>query len=248
MKIILEHLNKKYSCDLSKGIDLSSTLAKVGGEIKAWYVNDSEAKPVKNDDWIGSVEQGSSVNFFNIFFNPHGNGTHTEGFGHISKAQESVNDQVKEYHFIAHYISVEPIEVKTDHIISWDLIKDKVENWDFDALIIKAGHFKSGHDFSNTNPPYFDADCILKIREKGIKHILTDLPSVDREEDAGQLLSHKAWWNFPENPRSEATISELLEIEEGIEEGLYFMNLQLAPFHNDATPSRPVLYKLNEIF
>lgn len=244
MKINLQHSGKSYSCDLSKGIDLSSTLAKKGDEIKAWYVNDSQAEPVKSEGWVGSVKEGSSVNFFNIFFNPHGNGTHTEGFGHISKEQESVNDQLKDFHFFAHYISVHPMEREGDQIITWDLIKEKIENWDFEALVVKAGHFKSGHDFSKSNPPYFDPDCILKIREKGIKHILTDLPSVDREEDEGKLLSHKAWWNFPENPRSEATISELLEIKDGIEEGLYFMNLQLAPFHNDAAPSRPVLYKL----
>lgn len=247
MKIRLEHLGKNYACDLSKGIDLSSTLGKKGQEIKAWYVDDSKTEPVKSEGWIGSVKEGSSVNFFNICFNPHGNGTHTEGFGHISENQESINDQLKEFHFFAHYLEVKPKETNGDEIITWDLIDSKIKNWDFEALIVKAGHFHSGHDFSKSNPAYFDPECILKIREKGVKHILTDLPSVDREEDEGKLLSHKAWWNFPENPRSDSTISELLEIEENIKEGLYFMNLQFAPFHNDAAPSRPVLYALDEI-
>lgn len=32
------------------------------------------------------------------------------------------------------------------------------------------------------------------IVQKGFKHILVDFPSVDREEDEGRLLAHRAFW------------------------------------------------------
>ena len=247
MIINIELKGKKYRTNLNRGIDLSSTLAKPGKEIKAWYVEESKKEAVTGDGWVGSVKEGSSVNFFNIMFNPHGNGTHTESYGHISEAWENVNDQLDHYHFIALFLEIEPEERDGDKVISWDSIKDKIPHWEFDALIIKAGNYMEGHNFSNTNPPYFDAVVMDRIREGNVQHLLTDLPSVDREEDGGKMAAHKAFWNYPENPREGATISELLNIPSGIAEGLYLLNLQLAPFHNDATPSRPVIYSLEEV-
>ena len=48
-------------------------------------------------DWVGDVKQGGSVNFRNISFNPHGNGTHTECVGHISKEDFSINQCLKKF-------------------------------------------------------------------------------------------------------------------------------------------------------
>jgi kynurenine formamidase len=38
-------------------------------------------------------------------------------------------------------------------------------------------------------------DAALFLHESGIKHLLIDLPSVDKEKDEGKLLAHKAFWN-----------------------------------------------------
>jgi hypothetical protein len=80
--------------------------------------------------------------------------------------------------------------------------------------------------------------------QKGIKHLLIDQPSVDREEDGGELKSHKAFWNFDGKLRKDCTITELIYVPNSIEDGTYFLNLQIAPFENDATPSKPILYKI----
>jgi hypothetical protein len=45
----------------------------------------------------------------------------------------------------------------------------------------------------------------------------------------------------------EATITEFIYVPDAIEDGTYFLELQLAPFENDASPSRPVLYKVTDI-
>ena len=81
---------------------------------------------------------------------------------------------------------------------------------------------------------------------KGVEHLLIDLPSVDKERDAGALLAHRAFWNVDGKMRKQATITEFIYVSNTIEDGTYFLNLQVAPFENDASPSRPVLYKILE--
>jgi hypothetical protein len=93
-------------------------------------------------------------------------------------------------------------------------------------------------------------EAAIFIREMGIKHLLIDLPSVDKEHDEGKLLAHKAFWNVKNvvnlntDARMNCTITELIFVENKTEDGSYFLNLQIASFVNDASPSKPVLYKV----
>ena len=105
-------------------------------------------------------------------------------------------------------------------------------------------------NYSNTNPPYLSEESAIFIREKGIQHLLIDLPSVDKEHDEGKLLAHKAFWNVKdvnqvnEDARFTCTITEMIYVNEEIQDGRYILNLQFASFENDASPSKPVLYSL----
>jgi hypothetical protein len=82
------------------------------------------------------------------------------------------------------------------------------------------------------------------LREKGIKHLLVDLPSVDKEKDDGMLLSHNAFWNTDGEIRMDATITEFIFVPNSVKDGKYLLNLMIAPFENDATPSKPILYEI----
>ena len=75
---------------------------------------------------------------------------------------------------------------------------------------------------------------------------IRDRPSVDRESDGGELVFHHAFWEVPQNPNFERTITEFIFVNRQIEDGDYILELQLAPFANDASPSRPVLYKIQK--
>jgi hypothetical protein len=88
-----------------------------------------------------------------------------------------------------------------------------------------------------------DQHAATFLRVLGVNHLLIDTPSVDREEDGGELLAHHAFWNVPDEPRYRATITELIYVPDEIEDGPYILNIQMAPFENDASPSRPVLYR-----
>jgi hypothetical protein len=70
---------------------------------------------------------------------------------------------------------------------------------------------------------------------------------VDPEEDAGALAAHRIWWNYPENPRKKATITELIFVPDTVQDGLYLLNIQVPKIHSDAVPSQPVLYGLKQL-
>jgi kynurenine formamidase len=99
--------------------------------------------------------------------------------------------------------------------------------------------------YSHTNPTYLMEEAAVFLREKGIKHLLIDLPSVDKEKDDGKLLSHHAFWNTAGTLRLDATITEFIYVPNTIKDGLYFLNLMVAAIENDASPSKPVLYEIH---
>jgi hypothetical protein len=82
------------------------------------------------------------------------------------------------------------------------------------------------------------------MKERNILHLLLDLPSVDREEDGGALAAHKAFWQYPEMPRLEATITEMIYVDNVIADGLYLLEIQMPAMELDASPSRPYIYPL----
>lgn len=249
MKAIIEHHSKLIKIDLSKPLDISIPLRASKDNVNAWYIAEPKIEPVVDGDWVASVNQGAAVNFNNIYFNPHAHGTHTECIGHITKEFHSINENLKQFFFTAEVISVAPEKYMKDTAISKQqleiLLKDKTP----EALVIRTMpnmKEKKNRHYSETNWTYLLEETMVFIRENGIKHLLIDLPSVDREHDGGKLLSHKAFWDFDGERRMDCTITELIYVPNKVKDGSYILNLQIAPFENDATPSKPVLYEILE--
>lgn len=231
--------------DLSHGIDISIPYRASKDATSAWYVPPVKIEPVRGEGFVGSVKEGGSVNFRDITFNPHGHGTHTECVGHIAPECHSVNQYLKRWFFHALLITVTPGQRGEDEVITLEAVRKAVGEHQPEALIIRTlpNHpTKLHHQYSNTNPPYLEANAAAWMCELGVMHLLLDLPSVDRESDGGALAAHRAFWNYPAAPRMEATITELIYVPNTVEDGQYLLNLQVAPFENDAAPSRPVLY------
>lgn len=89
------------------------------------------------------------------------------------------------------------------------------------------------------------------IVECGVKHLLVDLPSIDRLFDEGKLSNHRIFWNVKQGSfethaatRINSTITELIYVPNDVADGNYLLNLQIAPFATDASPSRPILFKI----
>jgi kynurenine formamidase len=246
-------INNTFAIDLSKPIDISIPLTNTDANPIAWYIEKPVIEPVRFGDWIGKVSEGSSTNFNNIFFNPHGHGTHTECLGHITKEFYSINQCLKQFFFLAELISIQPKEMNEDLIITKEQIQKALNGKTPEAIVIRTLpnlENKKYTNYSKTNPPYLLEEAATFIRESGIKHLLIDLPSVDKEEDEGKLLAHKAFWNVTdvnclnEEARLDCTITEMIFVDDDVKDGSYLLNLQIASFENDASPSKPILYKI----
>ena len=254
MKATIQNNNTTFQVDLSKPIDISIPLTNSDANPIAWYIDKPVIEPVKFEEWIGKVSSGmSSTNFNNIQFNPHGHGTHTECLGHITHDFYSVNQFLKKFFFITELISVIPEIQNEDFVITKNAIEKVLNGKTPEAIIIRTlpnDIRKLSKKYSHTNPPFLAEDAARFICESGIQHLLIDLPSVDKEKDEGKLLAHKAFWNVTDvkklnaDARLDCTITEMIFVADEVQDGSYLLNLQIASFENDASPSKPVLYKI----
>jgi kynurenine formamidase len=150
---------------------------------------------------------------------------------------------------LAEVITVAPENLNDDFVISKKQIQTALGNKKRDAIVLRTlpnTKDKLSRQYSNTNPTYLLEEAAIFLKEKGIKHLLIDLPSVDKEKDGGKLLAHNAFWNTNGKLRMYATITEFIFVQNKVKDGTYMLNLQIAPFENDASPSKPILYKIME--
>jgi kynurenine formamidase len=254
MKTIIQHNNQTFEINLSNPIDISIPLSNSVDNPIAWYIEQPVIEPVRFGDWVGKVSEGSSsTNFNNICFNPHGHGTHTECLGHITKGFYSINQCLKQFFFTAVLVSVQPERQGDDLVITKEQLSTALNGTLPEAIVIRTltnEKDKLSRKYSNTNPAYLAEDAAIFIRESGIQHLLIDLPSVDKEHDEGKLLAHKAFWNVKnvtelnEDARMNCTITEMIYVDDAVADGDYMLNIQIASFENDASPSKPILYKI----
>lgn len=251
MLITFEYRGDQYQADLSKPLDISIPLIPNEEGVNCFYAPKCKAEPVRAGSFVGSIEEGGSLNFKNLFVNPHGNGTHTECVEHISSQNTSINKALTRFHFIGELVTVSAEKRKDDFIITKKEVLSKIKTDNIpEALILRTetnGPEKLKKNYSGTNPTYCDPRLIRSLKKKGVKHLLLDLPSVDREEDGGKLESHKAFWNVPEKPEKNHTITELIYVPDEISDGLYLINIQIISLEMDASPSKVLLYKLTKI-
>ena len=241
----IETNSKKYKIDLTKPLDISIPLMASKKNVNAWYLDEPKITPVQDKGWTASVKEGASINFNNIYFNPHAHGTHTECVGHITEKVHSVNKVLKQFFFLAEVVTVAPEKLNDDFVISKKQLQFALGNKKREAIIIRTlpnTKDKLSAQYSHTNPAYLLEDAAIYLRDKGINHLLIDLPSVDKEKDEGKLLAHNAFWNTKGKIRLNATITEFIFVPNPVADGTYFLNLQIAPLENDASPSKPVLY------
>ena len=243
----IKYNSRIYKTDLTKPLDISIPMVGNNSNVNAWYLSHPKIEPHEEEGFIGKVSEGSSVNFNNIWFNPHSHVTHTECVGHITKEFYSVNENLNQFFFLAEVITVVPEKKDEDFVISKKQLHYALGNKKREAVVIRTLPNladKKSMQYSNSNPPYLLKEAAIYLRKKGVNHLLIDLPSVDREKDDGALVCHNAFWDTTGTIRTKATITEFIFVKNTIDDGTYFLNLQVAPFENDASPSRPVLYKI----
>lgn len=238
--------DRSIQIDLLKSIDISIPLRAGEQNVNAFHIPPIKFEPFRIGSFIGDVNLGGACNVNSISFNPHGNGTHTETVGHISKEKYPIYKYLNCYFYFAQLITVKPEIIQDDQIVTLDQIKSLLNGKCPEALIIRTlpnSSSKLNAHYSGKNPPYFDSHVATYLRELSVKHLILDLPSIDKEEDGGFLSAHHNFWNYPVSPRLDCTITELAYIPDNVKDGFYLLNLQVASFDNDASPSKPLLFE-----
>ena len=266
MIIQATHNDRKYSLDTSKFIDLSIPYNFNGPQPNFYDVEPGKLKSLEAGEKSWSVTKGSGCNVPEISMNIHCTGTHTECVGHLLEKESDVSACLENFLMSAILVTITPqpfgdcpdkyhaaVEDK-ESVISTDRFFREYKQWlmaEPDALIIRTEpnlKDKQFYRYSAHPAPFFTTSAMSMICDTTIKHLVVDLPSVDRMSDDGILGNHRIFWGDGLNPKSEVnpeskkTITELTYIPNQVEDGFYFLNIQIPHFICDAAPSRPLLF------
>lgn len=262
MIVTFEINGRDCKIDTETPIDISIPLRFNGLQPNAYGVEPASAKAGEYGSLFGDTRRGGSCNFEQVSLIPHCNGTHTECVGHITNQRISVRDCLRDAFTASVLVSVEPGSTD-DRLITPGLLHSAIKAirgnvppataGGTDSLIVRTlpnDDSKLTGQYGEGNiPPYFTADAMEYIVESGFKHLLVDMPSIDRIFDDGKLTNHRIFWNVEPGcfdthaaTRICNTITELIYVPNEVADGEYLLNLQIAPFVSDAAPSRPVLF------
>ncbi len=258
----------RRTANLADGRSIAIDLDFDGPQPLHFGVNPATRRPVVAGEFVGRTAQGSSCNVDQIQLVPHCNGTHTETVSHIIDQRVPIAAAAMDGLFTGMLVSIEPVPAgrtedayrpplePEDRVITRQQIQDAVHRNGIESpqcLIVRTlpnetGKRRRVYDADN-QPPFYSCEAMLWIKELGIDHLLVDLPSIDRIHDHGLLTNHHLFWDVPEGTHCLAaettcdkTITEMVYVPDDLKDGVYLVNLQVAPLCSDASPSRPLLF------
>ena len=265
-------LNTDFSWSLAIPVDFK-TLENEPKQPNHFGAASAASRPMQAGGFIGDTRQGGSCNVNELTINPHCNGTHTETIAHICDFDGELSlktDAISPPPLMpCVLITVTPqivADSKTDdytpalkqgdQIVSRAALETELSAFDneqLQSLVVRTlpntkNKCSQVYD-GDHQPPFFSRDAIMYLNERGVEHLVLDIPSLDRLHDDGLLTCHHLFWQVAEgahqaSPNSllHKTITEMAYIDDEITDGFYFINLQVPAFINDAAPSRPVIY------
>jgi kynurenine formamidase len=269
MIISLEINGSVYRIDAESPLDISIPLRFDGVQPNAYGVERATSKPCEAGDLIGDTRRGGSCNFEQITMIPHCNGTHTESVGHITNERISIHECLRDAFIPATVISVKPENAnetnesysikpdENDRLITRKSLENALQNADKNLLrgliarTLPNGAEKLSQTYLEKIPPFFSTEAMCLIVELNVRHLLVDTPSIDRIFDEGKLANHRLFWNVESESRElnaasfpHKTVTEIIYAPDEIADGAYLLNLQIAAFVADASPSRPILFQI----
>ncbi|MFN4985365.1 MAG: cyclase family protein [Ignavibacteria bacterium] len=211
---------------------------------KAFGLPPAVFEPYTYGDTTYSVELGAPLQCEIVTIAPHANGTHTECVGHLAGQGYTVNTLMKDLVDEVQLVTVNPTLVDGDTVVMLEDLEAAWTQRDTSTLVLRTlpnGDWKRSAEWVIANAPYIHVDAMDLIVRSGIRHLITDVPTVDRLEDQGVLASHHRFWQWPYEPRLDCTLTELVYVPSSIADGRYLVLFNVAPLHSDAAPSRPML-------
>lgn len=268
-RLWLELAGQRFAVDAAVGVSLAIPLDPHGAQPAHFGAPAARSEPLAAGGFVGDTRAGGSCNCETVTLVPHCNGTHTEGPGHVTRDRLSVHDRALQPLYLAALVSVaaedaarsgessSPVPQAGDRLITARALAAAIgdDARQAQALVVRSlpnDPGKRTRDWmAPPLPPYFSREAMTLLTEIGVRHLLTDLPSVDRLLDEGRLTGHRVFFGMPPGSaaaadvgRPEATITEMIYVPDNLPDGLYALSLQLACWVGDAAPSRPVLFRL----
>jgi arylformamidase len=256
--------------DLAAGLSLARVVDFHGAQLRCFGAAAASNVPLQVGAFTGRVTRGASCNCSVLTLTPHANGTHTESVGHLTVERVDVQSLIPQRLLLAALLTVEPE-------LAADCTEDSIPRpKDADLLITRARIDQAWPDsfaprlaaravVIRTQPndpqkftdsraaaaPFLSAQAVTALVERGIEHLVLDVPSADRAEDGGALTAHRIFFGLPpgssqlaQAQRQSCTITELAYIGDAITDGWYLMALHAPAIAGEAVPSRPMLYPL----
>lgn len=250
MNISFRQPHKTVCVNVGEPLLISLPLLRNECNPNAYFLPQAKIFPFASGSFIGDVGQGGTVNCEILEISTHGNGTHTECVGHISHEKYFIKDCLQQFFWLATLVSV-PLSTTEngDAILCATDTHDALGDTTNKAVIIRTlpnDESKKMRQWSGSNPPYLETAAAAMLRDRGVLHLVLDLPSVDKELDGGALASHKAFWNYPHLPRLDATITEMVYVPDTIPDGEYLLHFGILMLESDASPSTMVMYRLED--
>ncbi len=259
---------REHSIDLSHPVSLATPLNFGGPQARHFGAPAATAVPLTVGEFTGAVSEGGSCNCEVLTLVPHCNGTHTECVGHLTRERLDAAQVAPLGLVPAVLVSVaaepaataregsDPAPVAGDRLITRSALEHAWPRSPFEprALVLRTLPNPTGkltRDYSGSHPPYFSREAAQLLVERGILHLVTDLPSLDREDDAGRLTAHRVFFGLPPGAhelaaasRPDATVTELAYVPDTAADGAWLLELQVPTLSGDAVPCRPLLYAL----
>ncbi|MGH8297956.1 MAG: cyclase family protein [Steroidobacteraceae bacterium] len=269
MNAQLEVAGRGMRVDLARPYDLSVELDFEGPQMRHFGAPRASSQPYSVPGFPGSVARGASCNCESISLIPHCNGTHTECAGHLTREPQHAHRIVPRGLLPALLLSAKPVpssqtRESSDPVpqpgdclltrAALEALWPVERPFDPRALVIRTLPNEPGkraRDYTDLTPPYFTREAARHLVERGIEHLVTDLPSIDRAHDEGRLTAHRLFFGLSpaestlaRAARSQCTVTELAYIPDDAADGPYLLQLQVPAINGDAVPSRPLLYRL----
>jgi kynurenine formamidase len=262
---------RELAIDLGAAVDLAIPLDLHGAQPRHFGAPAASAQPLELAGFTGAVAQGASCNCEVVTFIPHCNGTHTECAAHLTREPLDAFRVAPAGLIPAVLLTVTPeaagsTREGTDPAPdAQDLLVTRRSlegawaahaRFAARALVVRTlpnPEAKRQRDYTGQNAPYLSREAAQLMVERGIEHLVVDLPSIDREHDAGRLTAHHIFFGLaagatqlPGATRAHATVTELAYVPAALGDGPYFLELQVPALSGDAVPSRPLLYAFTE--
>jgi hypothetical protein len=221
--------------------------------------------PHRVGEFSGTVLTGASCNCRNIQLLPHGNGTHSEGVGHLTYDEANVIDVLPKLPMPAVLLRLAALRAGDCHETA-DYAPEP-NDWLVTQQICAAAWPQAPaprpsvavlalEPCETAVPPYLTRECTQWLVDRGIEHLIVELPSIDRLRDAGRLTAHRIFFGLPayaatapaprhsDARRPQATVTELAQIPRELTTRSGFVQWLAPAMLGDAVPTQPLWYDL----